>query len=851
VRLLVNLLVLMMTGAVFAGVGGLLLLKYYSKDLPDYEQLEDYAPPHVTRLYSADGRILEEYATEKRMFVPISAIPKRLQQAFLSAEDRNFYEHPGVDIIGVGRAVVTNLSNLGSGRSLVGGSTITQQVVKNFLLTHEKSFERKIKEAILAFRITKSFSKKKILELYLNEIYLGGGSYGVAAAALNYFNRSVDELSIAESAFLAGLPKAPSHYNPRRNYERAKIRRDWVIRRMHEDGYITAEEADLAIRTPISLRDRDEAGMADAMHFAEEVRRKIVREYGNDTLYEGGLAVHTTLEPEVQAIAEEALLNGVLAYDQRHGYRGPLKHMAKTVQWRKQLAEMEKPTGTQDWQLAMVLDLSKMEAKLGLDDGTRGQMLFEDAKWAQRYSKTRGWGKKPEVMGDIVRVGDVILVEPKPADEEDAMQTHYMLRQIPEVDGALVALDPHTGRVLAMVGGAGFRNVEFNRATQARRQPGSAFKTFVYLAALENGLNPSSIILDAPIELEQGPDLPLWKPQNYSGKFYGPTTLRMGLEKSINVMTVRMAQMLGLPRIQEVGTRFGAYESLPENYSMVLGAQETLLMDLTAAYAMIVNGGRRITPKMIERIQDREGQLIYRSDERECPGCKYAVDGYVSDTVPEIEDTRDVVTDPLTAYQVTSILEGVVQRGTGVRAKQIGKPVGGKTGTTNDSVDSWFVGFTPDLVTGVFMGFDQPRSLGKREAGSTVALPVFVEFMKEALANEPSTPFRIPPGIKLVKVDRYTGLPPTFESHDVDIIFEAFKPGTEPGIFAATPNYQETTIPAYDPVYQPHYQSSSQSPRHRRSPNMMQEEDYRSPDIIQPGRRNDRHSPTVGTGGIY
>jgi penicillin-binding protein 1A len=849
VRWLVNLLVLMMTGAVFAGIGGLALLSYYSKDLPDYEQLEDYAPPHVTRLYSADGRILEEYATERRMFVPITAIPKRLQQAFISAEDRNFYQHPGIDVIGVGRAVVTNLSNIGSGRSLVGGSTITQQVVKNFLLTSEKSFERKLKEAILSFRISKSFSKKKILELYLNEIYLGAGSYGVAAAALNYFNRSIDELSIAESAFLAGLPKAPSHYNPRRNYERAKTRRDWVITRMQEDGYITAEEAGLAIRTPIALRDREALDGANATHFAEEVRRTIVREYGNDTLYEGGLAVHTTLEPNMQAMAEKALMNGVLAYDRRHGYRGPLKHFSKTSQWRKKLGDMTKPSGTEGWRLAMVLSVKGDAAGLGLDDGTRGALAFGDASWAQRYSKKTGWGKKPETIQDVVKIGDVILVEAKPAQEDEAV-TRYQLRQIPEVDGALVALDPHTGRVIAMVGGAGFRNVEFNRATQARRQPGSAFKTFVYLAALENGLNPSSIILDAPIELEQGPGLPLWKPQNYSGKFYGPTTVRMGLEKSINVMTVRMAQMLGLERVREAGLRFGAYESLPLNYSMVLGAQETLLMDITTAYAMIVNGGKKVTPKLIERIQDRMGRLIYRSDERVCDGCKYATDGYVSDVVPRLEDTRDVVTDPLTAYQVTSILEGVVKRGTGLRARSIGKPVGGKTGTTNDSVDSWFIGFTPDLVCGVFMGFDQPRSLGRKETGSSVALPVFVEFMSSALQDEPSTPFRIPPGIKLVKVDRYTGLPPTFESRDADIIFEAFKPGTEPGIYAATPNYQETTIPAYDPVYQPSYQPPLRRAPDR-SPPVLEQPERGSPDIIQPQRRNDRHTPTLGTGGIY
>lgn len=818
---ILSLLVTGLTLSLFGVAAVVGVIYYYSQDLPDYKQLAEYSPDTVTRLYAGDGRLLEEYATEKRAFVPIESIPKRIIYAFLSAEDRNFYQHPGIDFVGIGRAVVTNARNfMQHKQNLVGGSTITQQVIKNFLLTSEKKLARKIKEAILAFRVTKLFSKDHILELYLNDIYLGYGSYGIAAAALNYFNKPIEELTIEEAAFLATLPKAPAHYDPRKYYDRAKSRRDWVIGRMEEDGYIRKEEAEEAIKTPILLRQRDETEAVAAPYFAEEVRRNLIEDYGYDTLYKGGLSVRTTLNPDMQKMAEKALDDGLISYDRRHGYRGPVTSLPSIQNWQDKLRAVPSPPLHDNWKLAVVTAIQADRAYIGFSNGATGEIPLSELKWARKALKNNDRGPAIAQPGDVLTKGDVIIVA-----ETEENKNNYSLQQVPKINGSLIALDPHTGRVLAMAGGLSFRKDEFNRATQAQRQPGSAFKPFIYLTALENGFTPSSIIDDAPVSIYQGPGLPLWKPKNYGNRFYGPSTLRVGLEKSRNVMTVRLAQELGLNAIREVAQRFGIYDNFPLNYSAVLGAYETTLMRLTSAYGTFVNGGRRITPYLIERIQDRNGHTIFRQDKRECLTCRLRDgDDLLMPTVPHLPDTREILLDPVTAYQMTSILHGVIEHGTGVRARKIGKPLGGKTGTTNDSYDTWFIGFSPNLVTGVFVGFDQPASLGKKETGSSVALPIWVDFMQAALKDEPSLPFRTPEGVRLIRVDRETGLPPTPGTPIKQMIFEAFRTGTEPG----------------SQGWRVHHLMSPTSPI-----GLPEGEAY-SPEAPSPS-----FTPSVGTGGLY
>lgn len=777
---------LVFTGLIIGAIAGFLVFEHYAKDLPDYSALATYDPPTVTRLYAGDGRLLAEYATEKRVFVPLSAMPRRVINAFISAEDKNFYQHTGVDLTGIGRAVYTNILNYGQNKSMVGGSTITQQVVKNFLLTDEKSFERKIKEAILALRITRAYSKDKILELYLNQIYLGLRSYGVAAAALNYYNKSLDELTVDEVALLAAMPKAPANYDPRRNHDAAKQRRDWVIKRMLEDGHITREEADAAIAAPIQLRVRAADDVAKAEFFAEEVRRWLVEHYGANVLYEGGLVVKTTLEPTLQKMAEQGLRQTLIDYDRRRGYRGALKHIGNLSAWQQELAAISK----QDFhllegqKLAMVSALSDSRATIGFEDGSTGMIPMSLLKWTRRVVSDGVLGPEVRRPGDILKIGDVIMVGPlsdeqkKTLNAADAKQA-WDLQQVPAVNGAMVALDPHTGRVLAMVGGYAYGGTEFNRATQAKRQPGSSFKPFVYMAGLENGFTPSTVILDAPVELSQGAGLPTWKPQNYHAEYLGPTTMRVGLEKSRNTMTVRLGQMIGIERVIEIGQRFGIYDNPPRNFSMVLGAAETTLTRMVNAYGMIVNGGKRITPALIERIDDRNGRIIYRRDTRDCASCQVAdIESVARDVPPPIPaDDREQIADPRVAYQLTSMLEGVVQRGTATRAKVIGKPLGGKTGTTNNSMDTWFVGFSPDLVAGVYVGYDKPQTLGKKETGSSVALPAFTSFMQSALADKPAVPFRIPRGVQLVRVDLQTGLPLTGAEENPKVIQEGFITG--------------------------------------------------------------------------
>ncbi len=769
---------LVVLGLVLAVLGGgLAALAYwhFSRDLPDHQQLADYQPPIVTRVHAGDGRLLAEYASERRIFVPISAIPPRVVDAFIAIEDKHFYSHPGIDLPSILRAALTNFEHVGSSRRPVGASTITQQVAKNFLLTNEVSLERKVKEALLALRIEQALSKDRILELYLNEIYLGGGAYGVAAAALNYFNKSLDELSVEEAAFLAALPKAPNNYNPQRFPEAAKARRDLVISRMREDGYITAEQESAAVAAPILTRRREETELVAAPYFAEEVRRELLQRYGEKGLYQAGLSVRTSLDPNLQAIAERSLRAGLISYDRRHGWRGALAHLDAPAQdWSEKLSAIALPPGAGDWRLAVVLSTDGEGAAVGLADGARGRIPFAELRWARPELPDQHVGPLPKLAADVIKPGDVILVE---GLSGDAKQPLYALRQIPEVSGAIISMDPHTGRVLAMAGGYSYEMSQFNRAIQAKRQPGSSFKPFVYLTALENDFTPSTLILDAPFVADQGPGLPKWKPTNYNTtSFNGPTPLRVGVEQSKNMMTARLGSVVGLDKVAQTAESFGILDHMPLQYAMLLGAGETTPLRLATAYAMLVNGGKRITPSFIDRVQDRNGKTIARADTRNCQGCSGVE--WRSQAPPELPDTRETVVDAASAYQIVSILQGVVERGTGRIIASVGKPLAGKTGTTNDYQDNWFMGFSPDLVAGVYVGFDNPRTLGEREEGAHNAAPIFRDFMAGALKDKPATAFRIPPGIRLVRVNAATGQPA--RPGDRTVIYEAFKPGTEP-----------------------------------------------------------------------
>jgi penicillin-binding protein 1A len=763
-----------------AGATG--LLWHFSKDLPDYSQLQDYEPPVMTRVHAADGSLLAEYANQRRLYLPIQAIPKLVTNAFVAAEDKNFYSHPGVDISGIARAAMLYVENYGSGRHPQGASTITQQVAKNFLLTNEVSFERKIKEALLALRIERTYSKEKILELYLNEIYLGFGAYGVAAASLLYFDKSVHELSIAEAAYLAALPKGPNNYNPFRRREEAIARRNYVIDRMVEDGYITAEAGDQAKKQPLDVNVRPSgAHIFAAEYFTEEVRRYIFDNYGEKKLYEGGLSVRTTLDPKVQMMARQAMINGLVSFDEAQGYRGPINKIDISGDWGVKLAEVKSLSDIDPWHMAVVLEVTDQSARIGLqparDPGGNvikqrdtGIVPLDGVKWAKPPTGPAA-GKPITRVDQVLAPGDVIYVEPL-----DASQGRYRLRQVPEISGAMVAMDPRTGRVLAMVGGFSFDQSQFNRATQALRQPGSSFKPLVYAAALDNGYTPSTIVMDAPIEIDTGAGGGVWKPENYGGKFFGPSTLRFGLEQSRNVMTVRLAQDIGMPLIAEYAKRFGVYDELPPYLSYALGAGETTVLRMVTAYSMFDNGGRRVKPTLIDRIQDRYGHTIYKHDERECMGCD--ADAWHDQTEPTLVDRREQVIDPMTAYQITSMMEGVVQRGTATVVREVGKPIAGKTGTTNDEKDVWFIGFSPDIVCGVYMGFDKPRHIGRLATGGHLAAPIVKDFLKMALVDKPPIPFRVPPGIKLIRVNAKNGM--RAAPGDTNVILEAFKPGTAP-----------------------------------------------------------------------
>ena len=784
------------------GVTG--MMWHFSKDLPDYSQLQNYEPPVMTRVHATDGSLVAEYARERRLYMPIQAVPKLVINAFLAAEDKNFYDHGGLDFAGIARAAWIYAQNFGSNRRPQGASTITQQVAKNFLLTNEVSFDRKIKEALLAMRIERAYSKDKILELYLNEIYLGLGAYGIAAASLIYYDKSVHELSIAEAAYLAALPKAPTTLHPFRQRDRATERRNYVIDRMVEIGSIKTADAEASKKEPLNVTPRPTgAHMFAAEYFAEEVRREVYEKYGEQKLYEGGLSVRATLDPKMQVVARKALADGLVRYDEGQGWRGAVSKLEPGGDWGMKVADVK---GLNDipWRLAVVLETSDQSARIGLQpareaggavakDRLVGILPLDGVKWAKAASgPTRG--RTPAKVSQVVEPGDVIYVEPlvrepkkdtrrrqtsdREEDTEPAPGNLFRLRQIPEVSGAIAVLDPWTGRVHALVGGFSYDQSQFNRATQALRQPGSSFKPFVYAAALDNGYTPSTVILDAPIEIDQGPGAGVWRPENYSQKFYGPQTLRFGIEQSKNAMTVRLAQDVGMPLIVEYAKRFGVYDDLPPYLSFSLGAGETTVLKMTAGYSMFANGGRRIKPTLIDRIQDRYGRTIYKHDQRECRGCN--ADKWNNQPEPTLIDRREQVLDPMTAYQVTSMMEGVVQRGTAPIMREVGKPVAGKTGTTNDWKDAWFIGFTPDLAVGVYIGFDKPRSLGQSGSvtGGQLAAPIVRDFMKVALADKPPVPFRVPPGIKLIRIDARTGM--RVGPGEGKVILEAFKPGTAP-----------------------------------------------------------------------
>ena len=740
----------------------------YQQDLPDYTQLKNYEPPVMTRVHAGDGSLVAEYARERRLYLPSAAIPTLVKQAFISAEDKNFYSHSGVDPEGVLRAVLSNFQ--GGGRRQQGASTITQQVAKNFLLSGERSYERKIREALLSFRIEAAYSKEKILELYLNEIFLGLSNYGIAAAALNYYGKSVSELTISEVAYLAALPKGPNNYHPFHKREAAMARRNYVIDRMLENSYIKKDEADKAKLEPLGVNPRVLSPNSYAAgYFAEEVRRELNDRYGEKKLYEGGLSVRTTLDPKMQLWARKALVDGLVRYDEAHGWRGALRTIQFGADWGVALAEVPALGDVTPWRLATVLELSDSSARIGMQPKREGSGdVGRERETALLTAEGIKWTRKASLRG-MVNVGDVIYVEPL-----EGRPGQYRLRQIPEISGAMVAMDPYTGRVFAMVGGFSFDQSQFNRATQAQRQPGSSFKPFVYATALDNGYTPSSIILDAPIEIDQGGGLGMWKPENYDGNTSGPKTLRYGVEHSKNLMTVRLAKDVGMPLVVEYAKRFGIYDDMLPVLSMALGAGETTVIKMVTAYSMLANGGKRIKPTLIDRIQDRWGHTIYRHDERICNGCDASK--WANQNEPRLIDKREQVLDPLTAYQITSIMEGVVQRGTAQVVKEVGKHLAGKTGTTNDAKDVWFVGFSPDLTVGVFMGYDQPKSLGDSATAGQYAAPIFRDFMKVALKNKADVPFRVPAGIKLISVDSGSGL----RSSGSNTILEAFKPGTAP-----------------------------------------------------------------------
>ena len=727
------------------------ILWSFSNNLPDYKFLKSYKPSVSSKVFSGNGDLVADFSQEKRIFVPYNSIPQNVINSFLSAEDKNFFSHPGVDAKGVLRAIINNISNIISSKRLEGASTITQQVAKNFLLTNEVSINRKIKEAILAFRIERALTKERILELYLNQIYLGSGAYGVAAASLEYFDKSIKELNYAESALLAALPKAPSRYNPYRDKDLAKFRRDLIVQNLYDNNFIDKNEYEQIIKEEIKLKKSEKIYLEDAQYYIEDVRKDIIEKLSYDKVYKEGLNINTPINLNLQRIATESLRDGLIDYDKRRGWRGALKNIKYSENWFDKFKEyqLEKTLG---WQVAIVKKISKFSATIETENKENGSIKFDDISWTKKEFK------------DLFEIGDVIYVK-------NINDNIFSLKQLPRVNGGIVVMDPYTGRVLALSGGFSFKKSEFNRATQALRQPGSAFKPFIYALALENDYTPTSLILDAPLVLEQGEDLKMWKPENYGKKFYGPSTLRVGLEKSRNLMTVRIAQNLGIEKVVNFSKNLGIYDNPEKLLSISLGSAETTLMKLTTAYSSFVNGGKLVTPVIIDRIQDSEGKTIFSDEMRKCTNCEQI--SFSSNSYPKIKDNYKQVFSPQTAYQMTSILEGVVQRGTGKQLKDLNLNLAGKTGTTNENTDTWFIGFTSNLVVGVYVGEDDPKPLGKFETGARTALPIFKEFVSEAIKKSEARPFKAAEGTIMMVVDSDTGQKAKFSSKNT--IVEVYK----------------------------------------------------------------------------
>ena len=728
---------------------------YFSYGLPSLKKLADYEPSVLSRVYDDNGQLIAEYSLEKRLFIPYESIPDKVINSFLSAEDKNFFNHPGVDARGVTRAFLRNIQNILLDKRLEGASTITQQVAKNFLLTNEVSLKRKIKEAILAFRIEKAYTKKRILELYLNEIYLGQGTYGVASASLEYFNKSVKELNYNESALLAALPKAPSRYNPYKDISLAKIRRNLVLRNLKENGYISNDQLKKFSNQKINLKKRKISLIKEARSYTEEVRRIVNTDYGFKKLYSEGLSISTPLNGKYQIAALNALRYGIESYDKRHGWRGPITNIFKNPNWKNKIKNINLDE-TLGWEIVEVINIDEYESDIKiLSKGEKHKIIFKDLKWTRTKN-----------FNELFEVGDLIFVKKN-------KKNNWILKQLPIVNGSIVVMNPHNGEIKALVGGYSFVSSEFNRATQAKRQPGSAFKPIVYAAALENGFLPNSIILDAPFVSKQGEGLKNWKPENYGKKFYGPSTLRKGIEKSRNLMTVRVAQHLGFEIISDISKSLGVYKKVPELLSVSLGSNETTLLNLTNAYCTFINGGKKVSPTLITRIQDRRGKTIFNSEKRKCEGCKIIDTDQSSDFVPKIKDNYEQTISQETAYQITSMLEGAVKRGTGKKLKVLNVPLAGKTGTTNNNFDAWFIGSTSDLTIGVYIGYDEPRSLGKYETGAKAALPIFKKFIESAVYKEEMKNFKVPKTINFFSVDYDTGKNVMFNTPKS--IVEAFK----------------------------------------------------------------------------
>ena len=746
-----NIFILITSFILLSAISIISVLWTYSNDLPDYKFLKSYKPPVSSKVYSGNGDLVADFSQEKRVFVPFNSIPKNVINAFLSAEDKNFFKHPGVDAKGVIRAVINNISNILSSKRLEGASTITQQVAKNFLLTNEVSLNRKIKEAILAFRIERALSKERILELYLNQIYLGSGAYGVAAASLEYFDKSIKDLNYSEAALLAALPKAPSRYNPYRDPEIAKFRRNLVLKNLLDNNYLTSEWYEKLTKEEIILKKNKKIYLEDAQYFIEDVRKSVIETLSYDKVYKQGFNINTPIDLNLQTIATKSLRDGLIAYDKRKGWRGPLTNKIYNSEWKKDL-EKYKLENSINWKLAIVKKINKFSAEIETEDNIEGVIEYQSISWTKKE------------FNKLLKPGDIIYVK-------KLKENIFNLQQLPKVNGGIVVMDPFTGRVLALSGGFSFKQSEFNRATQAKRQPGSAFKPFVYALALENNFTPTSLVLDAPLVLDQGDDLKMWKPENYGKKFYGPSTLRVGLEKSRNLMTVRIAQNLGVEKIVDFSKALKIYDNPEELLSISLGSAETTLLKLTSAYSVFVNGGKLVEPILIDRIQDSEGNTIFNNDKRKCINCDQI--SYLTNDYPEIKNNYTQIFSPETAFQMTSILEGVVQRGTAKKLKDLNLNIAGKTGTTNKNTDTWFIGFTSNVLVGVYVGSDNPTPLGKYETGSKTALPIFKSFISDSINKNDARPFKAAKGTVMMVVDPLTGQKAKFNSKNT--IIEVFK----------------------------------------------------------------------------